>query len=221
MLIKLATVPVICGFFYMYIRDKYEREPFSMAVYGFTLGIFATFIIYGFGRILEFIIPHNKSVFFTSFISSSFVEETIKFTFLYRFIWKNENFNEPLDGIVYSVFISLGFAWIENLVYVLHYDLGGVITGFSRAFLSVPSHGLFGVFMGYYFGKAKFDNNKKLLITSFILPYFAHALYNYFLLYSTVFTLTLFFLLQLNLWYFSMTMIKKQLKISPFKKKII
>lgn len=220
MLIQLATLPAITGVFYIYFKDKYEKEPKLMATLAFLQGIISTFIIYALGRVLEIIIPHEETPFFTSFISSSLVEEIVKFIFFYYVIWGDKNFNEPLDGIVYSVFISLGFAWIENLVYVFHPDLGGVSTGVSRALLSVPSHGLFGVQMGYYFAKARFEYNKKYknkyLLLAFFVPYLLHGVYNYCLLGKTNWLWFPFFILQIFLWLYAHKYIKKLLKLSPF-----
>lgn len=217
MLIQLATVPAIIGIFYMYIRDKYEKEPKSMVTLAFAHGIISTFIIYAVGTVLEMTFFHNESAFYTAFVSSAFVEEIIKFTFLYFVIWKNKNFNEPLDGIVYSVFISLGFAWVENLMYVLHPVMGGLGTGIARAFLSVPSHGLFGVQMGYYFAQAKFKRKNIYLLWAFLVPYLFHGAYNYFLLGQSQLLWIPFAILELFLWSFAHKNVNKLLKLSPFK----
>ncbi|MFI3175517.1 MAG: PrsW family glutamic-type intramembrane protease [Bacillota bacterium] len=216
-MIELATLPAVVGLFYMYIRDKYEKEPYLMAFVAFFLGISATFLIYGFGEALERSFPHTETPLYTAFVSSAFVEESVKFIFLYYFIWRNKNFNEPFDGIVYAVFISLGFAWVENLVYVLHPTIGGLTTGFSRAVFSVPSHGLFGVQMGYFFALAKFHQKKSYLSFAFFVPYVVHAFYNYFLLKESPVYWIPFVILEILLWLFSLDFIRKLLEISPFR----
>lgn len=216
MLVQLGTAPVVTGIFYMYFRDKYEKEPKSVVMLAFLHGVISTFIIYALGRFIEILYPHRETPFYTAFVSSAFVEEIVKFLFLYRVIWKNKNFNEPIDGIVYSVFISLGFAWVENLIYVMHPEMGGVATGLGRAILSVPSHGLFGVQMGYYFGKAKFLKKYPNLFLSFIVPYLLHGGYNYFLLGKSHLLWIPFFVIQVYLWIFAHKYINKMLKISPF-----
>ena len=73
-------------------------------------------------------------------------------------IWRNKNFNEPFDGIVYACFIGLGFAGIENIMYVFGNDTvgGALTTGVMRALLSVPGHFLFAVIMGYFLGPFPF-----------------------------------------------------------------
>lgn len=216
-MIELATVPAVIGLFYMYIRDKYEKEPYRMVWIAFFLGICATFVIYGVGEAVERIFSHRETPIYTAFVSSAFIEESVKFIFLYYFIWRNRNFNEPFDGIVYAVLISLGFAWVENLVYVLHPSMGGLTTGISRAIFSVPSHALFGVQMGYFFALAKFHRKKSYLFYAFFIPYIVHGLYNYFLLKEMSIYWIHFIVLEIILWLFSLDFMKKLLRISPFR----
>lgn len=216
-MIELATIPAVIGAFYMYIRDKYEKEPCKMMCTAFFLGICATFLIYGLGEAVERVFPHTETAEYTAFVSSSLVEESVKFIFLYYFIWKNHNFNEPFDGIIYAVLISLGFAWIENLVYVLHPRMGGLATGITRAVFSVPSHALFGVQMGYFFALAKFYRKKSYLLLAFFVPYVIHGLYNYFLLKELSIYWIHFIVLEIILWLLSLNFMKNLLDISPFR----
>jgi RsiW-degrading membrane proteinase PrsW (M82 family) len=72
-------------------------------------------------------------------------------------LYNNKNFNEPFDGIVYAVIVSMGFATIENIIYVFQY---GFATGILRLFTAVPAHAAFGILMGYFLGKAKFTHGK-------------------------------------------------------------
>jgi len=217
MLIQLAAAPVFLGLFYIYVRDKYEKEPWRMLSLGLLYGIYTTAVIYAVGLGLEKIFPHMESPIYTSFFSSAGVEEVTKYIFLVLLIWRNGNFNEPLDGIVYGVFVSLGFAWIENIIYVTHPVMGGYSTAFSRAFLSVPGHALFGVQMGYYLGLAKFFGGKKHLWLAFFVPYLVHALYNYFLLEKYSFFWIPFWILEVWLWWSGLKHIKELVRISPFR----
>ena len=148
MLVELASTPVAAGLFFLYIKDKYEKEPWKMLFLGVLFGLYTAAVVYALGSFLEERFPHEETPFYTAFFSSAGVEEAVKFLFLFFLIWGNRNFNEPLDGIVYGVFVSLGFAWAENVIYVTHPILGGYETAFARALLSVPGHGLFSVRMG-------------------------------------------------------------------------
>ena len=91
---------------------------------------------------------------YTAFVVAGFTEELMKYLAFYFFFWQERNFNEKFDGIIYAVYISLGFAAVENILYVFS---GGMGVGFVRAFTAVPAHALFGISMGYYFGLARFD----------------------------------------------------------------
>lgn len=217
MLMQLASAPVLICLFYIYVRDKYEKEPWRMLFLGLLYGVYATFVIYAAGMGLERLFPHEEQPFYTAFVSSAGVEEVVKYLFLVFLIWKNRNFNEPLDGIVYAVFISLGFAWIENIVYVLHPLMGGYGTAFSRAFLSVPGHGLFGVQMGYYLGLARFHGGRKYFVLALAMPYLAHGMYNYFLLEKSPLFWVPFWALELWLWYCAYRFLRTFTKISPFR----
>ncbi len=223
-MIQLAIAPAFMGLIYMYIRDKYEKEPFFMVALAVAFGIFATFLIYALTQILAILFQNLENSpstllesFYIAFIASAFTEEFVKFLLLYVLIWKNPNFNEPLDGIVYAVFLALGFAGIENLMYVLNPTMGGIQTGLARAFISVPSHALFAVHMGYYFSFAKFQKQLKPFCLSFLMPYLLHAFYNFFLLQNPAFFWFPFLLLQVFLWHSSLHFIRNFLKISPFR----
>lgn len=185
---------------------------------GLVFGLYTAAVIYALGRWLEWRFPHVETPLYTAFVSSAGVEEGIKFLFLCFLAWPNRNFNEPLDGIVYAVFLSLGFAWVENIVYVTHPVLGGYETALVRAALSVPGHGLFGVQMGYYMGLARFDGHKvRRLFLAFAVPYLLHALYNFFLLEKSKWYWACFVGLEVWLWGSGLACIRKLQKASPFR----
>jgi RsiW-degrading membrane proteinase PrsW (M82 family) len=168
----------------IYKRDT-EKEPPGLLIKCFFLGCIATVPIV----IIELIIGSFNTFdsaflrsFYVAFIVAALVEEGIKFLFLYRIVWKRQEFDQYFDGIVYAVFVSLGFALVENILYVLQ---GGLSVAVLRAVLSVPGHGLFGVVMGYFFAFAKFSPNKKrrFLFLSLFVPVVFHGLYDFFLMY--------------------------------------
>ena len=191
-----------------------------MLFLGVLFGLYTAAVVYALGSFLEERFPHEETPFYTAFFSSAGVEEAVKFLFLFFLIWGNRNFNEPLDGIVYGVFVSLGFAWAENVIYVTHPILGGYETAFARALLSVPGHGLFGVRMGYYFALGKHRSRKRYLPLAFFSPYLAHALYNYFLLKREPVFWLFFSVLEARLWVFGLKRIKELQNCSPFREKV-
>ena len=126
-----------------------------------------------------------------SFLGPAWAEELLKFSILYLIILKRDEFNEPMDGLVYGVVVSLGFATYENYTYV--YEWASTVAKeenydflkFSyhvakgRSYSAIPMHGLNGAVMGYYFGLYAFSGNKKYLVLSLILPYLFHGFYNF------------------------------------------
>jgi RsiW-degrading membrane proteinase PrsW (M82 family) len=106
-------------------------------------------------------------------------EEFSKYIIVRYISQPQKAFNEPFDGIIYSVMVSMGFAATENIMYVLQ---GGYQVAILRAFSAVPAHAIFAILMGYYMGKAKFSNSKvKLNFTGLFLAVFFHGTYDFFL----------------------------------------
>jgi RsiW-degrading membrane proteinase PrsW (M82 family) len=107
-------------------------------------------------------------------------EELSKFLVVRYFCYPQKRFDEPLDGIVYSVMVSMGFATIENMNYVFTHGYG---TAFVRMFLSVPAHATFGVVMGFFIGKAKFDSahSFKHLLTGLLIAVLFHGTFDFFI----------------------------------------
>ncbi len=126
-----------------------------------------------------------------AFVVAAFSEELFKYIALYLLIWNRREFNEKFDGIVYAVFISLGFAGVENVLYVFG---NGNQTGISRAVSAVPAHAIFGITMGFYFGMAKFYKKiqKQLKIKALLYPVLLHGIYN-FILFAGIEWLTIVF----------------------------
>lgn len=191
LLLTIAIIPVIVLMIYVYKKDKYEKEPWGMLVRAFMLGILSIPLALCCDEIFAEILP-GKTVFFEAFFQAGIPEELAKWGLFMLFIWKNKNFDEFFDGIVYACFIGLGFACVENILYVFDnesYSLA-IHTGVMRALLSVPGHFLFAVIMGYYLGLAKFKKNdrSKFLIFSILFPIIAHGLFDYLLMLSSAFS---------------------------------
>lgn len=200
-LFVIAIAPVLIILIYIYIRDKYEKEPLGLLVRALIAGgltvipvIFAESWLSGRGVYLA----GTMSAAFEAFVVAGITEELFKFIALFILIWKHKEFDEKFDGIVYAVFISLGFAAIENVMYV--YKLGAN-AGYTRALTAVPAHAIFGITMGYYFSLAKFkpDRRAYYLLLALVIPIFLHGVYDFILmsemnLYLVFFVIYLFLL---------------------------
>ena len=218
----LAIAPVLICLVYIYIRDKYEKEPWRLLAVGVFVGALFTFpIMQASGFMMRFMPVTGQlgEAFYTSFAVAALVEEGFKFAALFFLTWRNHNLNERMDGIVYAVFISLGFAGVENWLYVFSPHLGGLETALMRALISVPSHGFFGIIMGYHFALAKFEPQKKgrHLIAAFFAAWFAHGVYNAILLSGFAYYLVVFVPFLVVFWRNGLRKIKAHVAASPFK----
>lgn len=220
-LVLLTLSPTLICLFYIFIRDKYEKEPVNLLFTGVFFGVLISCpIILLESRLIDYAPEaHLLNAFYLSFFVASFVEESFKLVILYLLIRRNKEFNEPFDAIVYSVFISLGFAGVENFLYVFNPELGGFQTAYLRAIFSVPAHGLFGVSMGYYFNYSKFGvlKNFNFIFYSLTIPFLYHGIYDFILLSRFPYYMFIFFLFFLFLLIDSLFKMKKLLNRSPFK----
>lgn len=185
-----AIIPVILLCMYIYKKDT-NKEPRKMLIKIFIFGILSCIPI----LIVELLVAgiftvDEKSSFIWILISTFFgvaiIEEFFKWGVTRIFGYNSKNFDEIFDIIVYSVFASLGFACIENILYVLS---EGFTVAVIRALISVPGHMCDGVLMGYFMSKAKvnsLNNNQKLykknMLLSLLIPTIEHTLFDAFLI---------------------------------------
>ena len=156
-LLLSALAPVAAVIVYIYVKDKYEKESKRYLTLAFVLGgvvsIIITTILYLFFD-LFLPLPDDYSIwqqFVKAFFVVGFIEEFSKYLMVRGFLQPRTVFNEPYDGIIYAVMVSMGFAAVENIMYVIQ---GGINVAFLRAFTAIPAHATFGIIMGYYMGKA-------------------------------------------------------------------
>jgi RsiW-degrading membrane proteinase PrsW (M82 family) len=162
-LLFLSLAPVLIIAFYIYRRDKYEKEPFSILLKALFAGVIIVLPVVLIEKILDSFSEGMEglpSAAYSAFAVAGFTEESLKFLAFYFFFWKDKNFNEKFDGIVYAVYIALGFAGIENILYVF---TGGYGAGIVRALTAVPAHALFGIVMGFYFSLARFNPRRQTI----------------------------------------------------------
>jgi RsiW-degrading membrane proteinase PrsW (M82 family) len=178
----LAIAPALLLLWYFTSRDLYP-EPRRLIWFTFALGFFAAAPAALIGELLFFPLADlasdpRVSAFIIAFPIVGGIEELSKFAVLYFFCRKWNDFDEPMDGLVYGVCVSLGFAAIENWSYVYQ---SGLETALWRAVSAVPFHAMAGVIMGYYFGLAHFVPNKRryYYILALAIPILLHGAYDY------------------------------------------
>lgn len=190
-LLGLALAPVLFILTYVYLRDEYEREPLKYLLITFFLGIATAFPVIWLSPYLQDLTGVHTGatgvmdLIVYAFVVVAFLEEGMKYLVLRWYNYPHQEFDEPYDGIMYGVAVSLGFAAIENAFYVLNAGDGAIEVGLMRMFTAVPAHATFGVMMGYFVGKAKFLYGRgypylermKGLFTAI----FFHGWYDYFL----------------------------------------
>jgi protease PrsW len=177
--ISAGVAPGLALLSYFYLKDEYETEPLTLVFRTFMFGVILVFPI----MFMQYVLQVEGIVttkFLDAFLASGLLEEFFKWFIVYYSIFDHKEFDEPYDGIVYSASVSLGFATLENILYLLAH---GVEFAFTRALLPVSSHALFAVIMGFYLGKAKFKGQKKKYVfLSFFIPFLLHGIYDFILL---------------------------------------
>ena len=157
-LIAAAVIPAVYLMVRVYRADRLEKEPAGMLIGLLILGVISTSLAGITEQLGEMFLgeffPEEGIVYdaLFYFIVVALSEEGFKYLLLKLRTWKSPHFNCQFDGVVYAVFVSLGFALWENIAYVLYYGLG---TALARAVTAVPGHACFGVFMGVWYGVAK------------------------------------------------------------------
>ena len=220
-LVFIALAPVFIILFYVYFRDKYEKEPILLLIWALLSGMLITipilFIEQGLSSFAAANLDPSSQIIWSAFVVAAGSEETFKFIALFILIWANKNFNERFDGIVYAVFVSLGFALVENLLYVVQ---GGISVGWLRAITAVPAHALFGVTMGYYFGMARFSSGgmkTAFIIRALLWPIILHGFYDYCLMSEIPLLLLAFIPFVVYLWIQGFTKMKQLSDRSRFR----
>ena len=184
LLLLSALFPVLLVILIIYYMDKYEKEPRRLLIANFLLGAIVSIILTTILYIAsDFIFTEDENSILSQFIKAFFIvaliEEFSKYVIIRFVAQPNKAFNEPYDGIIYAVMVSMGFAATENIVYVIN---GGYGVALIRAFTAVPAHATFAILMGYLMGKAKFSKNSwQLNLLGLSLAVLFHGAYDFFL----------------------------------------
>lgn len=181
-----ALLPIAVLVFYIYHKDKRSPEPTGQLVKAFLLGILSVPLSLCISTPLGLmgVFPEEATSILGSirsaFFGAAIPEEIAKFFILWLVLRKNPYFDEKMDGIVYAVCVSLGFAALENIMYLFSNAEAYLSVGITRAMFAVPGHFCFGILMGYYYSLAKFypkapKKNKVLILVA---PILVHGLYD-------------------------------------------
>lgn len=197
-----ALLPAIVLLRYIYRHDHIEKEPPALLIrllLGGVLSAFAAILLETVGMWILPMFAAEDSVLYhvlLAFLVVAVSEEGAKLFFLKKYSWNQPHFNYMFDGIVYAVFVSLGFAAFENVKYVFDY---GLSVAFTRAFLAVPAHMAFAVFMGIFYGRARCCASRRRgtaaksnLAAGFISAVLLHGFYDACLMVGTNLSLIVF-----------------------------
>ena len=221
-----AIGPAIYLLCYIYKQDTIEKEPTKMLVQLFFLGCLAGVIacvLEEIGTVVlnRFVDPDSPAgEILMAFFIVAVAEEGAKFLLLKKRTWKDPNFNFRFDGVVYAVFVSLGFAAFENVGYVFSFGLSVTI---PRALLAIPAHMGFAVFMGAFYGRAKFcetkgDNTGKTLnlIIGYLMAVLLHGFYDATAMLQTGLSMALYLIFVIAMYIIVYRKIKRESKTDTY-----
>ncbi len=188
LLTALAILPGVILLYLVYQLDKIEKEPPKLLVKLLLFGALSIIPAVGLEflgqNVLSLILLSDSLLYaiINNFLIIALVEEGCKFFFTYIGVWKNKAFDYRFDAVVYAICVSLGFAIVENIMYVHQF---GLVNAIMRALMSVPGHCIFALYMGYYIGQAKMQekmgnpNKKKSLWKAILIPVLIHGTYDF------------------------------------------
>ena len=188
-LLAVALLPPLFLMYEVYHMDKVDKEPKGLILKLFLLGVAitipASFVENALDGLIMSLLYVSRPVYLLveNFIGVALVEEGFKYLVLKKGSWKHPAFNYTFDGIVYAVAVSIGFAALENLLYVFQY---GMTTALVRAVTSIPGHCIFAIYMGVGFSLAKkaesLGNIAEMnmqLRHAILIPTILHGFYDY------------------------------------------
>ena len=218
--ITLALAPGLAIMIFIYWKDKFDKEPKRLLGFSFLLGaisiIPAIILEMIFMNYAESIPIYLLSNAVKAVLVVGLAEEGSKYIMVRYFLYPRNAFNEPFDGITYCVMVSMGFATVENVMYVMD---GGMTTALLRMVTAVPAHATFGIVMGYYLGLKKFDSgNNGYAFKALGFAALLHGAYDFFLFINYYPGMAIGALLSLRYGInFSRKAIKLHQQVSPFR----
>lgn len=221
----LLIASIAPAFIIMYIIYQHDtvKEPISMLVkafFGGVLSIAITLIITYPILDIELNTGAMKS-FFDAFFKAGIPEELSKWLIFYWLIRKAKDFDQYYDGILYAIFISMGFALVENIMYVFQNGMG---TAIVRSIISVPGHMLFAIPMGYYLSLSRFETGASArfhVFLSLAIPILLHGTFDFILMYTgakgavnpglAILLLLVFVIFDIFMWRYGLRKIKEHI----------
>lgn len=187
-LLTLAIAPCIAIALYIFFRDKKRQKQQALLINSFVLGAVALVLSVLFAKVLKMLYhPQNDTIGGTllyAFVNVALAEEFSKYFFVRYFSYPRKEFADPFDGILYCVFVAMGFAALENIMYIFlqpSYYLS-VYIGSLRMITAIPLHASVAIIMGYFIGLAKFNQNStSYLMVGLSAATIMHGIYDYFL----------------------------------------
>lgn len=224
-LLGLTVGPGLAIAIFIYWKDKLDPEPRKLLIRAFLLGCLSVLPAIMLNTLLKLLLGVKISnnmleTFAYAFFVVGIAEEVSKFMFLRWNLFLRPEFDEPYDGITYSVMIGMGFATLENFLYV-YQSSNAYSVAWLRAFSAVPAHATFAIAMGYFTGLAKFNKEKRFwyLVKGLFLAIFMHGFYDFLLMQRNFPTIAFgaFASVAISV-YFSLKAIKMHQQISPHKR---
>lgn len=211
----IALSPVLALALYIYQKDRYDREPPSLLIKLFIYGCIIVIPVYFVEKFLSAFNIFNSPLY-QAFIVAGFTEELFKYIAVRRGAFNSIHYNEKLDGIIYCVFVSLGFAAVENVIYVLFRSNNPLYVGISRGIFAIPAHMLFGVTMGYYLSMAKFAKTRESFFSlqALLMPLILHGIYDYILMSGAYGFFGIFIVFVIILWRINLVRLNRYVRES-------
>ena len=230
LLLSLCVIPSMLILWYIYIKDKSEKEPFYLIIILFIGGIISCLISILISIISKQYIPYLNmnyynmnifEIFVKVFVVITLSEELTKWIINYITIWRNKNFKHIYDPIIYSACTALGFATFENIIYVTNYHNNGIMIAIMRGLISIPSHAVFGIYSGFYLGISKNayvcdkkDKALKYKILSILVPIILHFTFDILLIKTNIIKYSLFIIYLTILYITALKKIKRLSSVS-------
>jgi len=223
----ISIIPIIIFGYTFYNKDTI-KEPKRLLSYLFISGMFSAIIVIIISIAGLLFFPKLADIskidsililLFYSYIFIALIEESSKLLMIYKLSYYNKEFNQAYDIILYSVFVALGFAFFENIVYLISNP--ALLMAFLRGITAVPAHICFQTIMGYFLYLSKLNNKDKYIFLGLLIPCLLHGTYDFFIFTGSIFLIILDIVLLIIMFIIANQKIKKLIEIDKKKFKII